>query len=114
MDSREPGRVPHNTPLWPRRPPMKLPAVLTLVLPAALGPVVPAMGQTTAPAAGAQPAEAACPPLLRHTFPRLQDEKPQSLCQYRGKVLLVVNTASFCGFTPQYEGLEKLHARYKD
>ena len=55
----------------------------------------------------------ACPPLLQHTFDRLQDEKPQSLCQYSGKVLLVVNTASFCGFTPQYKGLEALHARYQ-
>jgi len=54
----------------------------------------------------------ACPPLLQHTFPRLQDEKPQPLCQYAGKVLLVVNTASYCGFTSQYEGLEALHARY--
>jgi glutathione peroxidase len=54
----------------------------------------------------------ACPALLQQTFPRLQDEKPQSLCQYAGKVLLVVNTASYCGFTPQYEGLEALHARY--
>jgi glutathione peroxidase len=53
-----------------------------------------------------------CPALLAHTFPRLQDESPQSLCQFKGKVLLVVNTASYCGFTPQYEGLEKLHARY--
>ncbi|HSW19832.1 MAG TPA: glutathione peroxidase [Ramlibacter sp.] len=60
------------------------------------------------------PAEGACPALLQHTFPRLQDEKPQSLCQYSGKVLLVVNTASYCGFTPQYKGLEELHARYKD
>lgn len=59
-------------------------------------------------------APAACPALLQHTFPRLQDEKPQSLCQYSGKVLLVVNTASFCGFTPQYEGLEKLHAKYRE
>ena len=64
-----------------------------------------------AASAGAQPA---CPALLQHTFPRLQDEKPQALCQYSGKVLLVVNTASYCGFTPQYEGLEKLHARYRD
>jgi glutathione peroxidase len=53
-----------------------------------------------------------CPPPLNHTFPRLQDEKPQNLCQFRGQVLLVVNTASYCGYTPQYEGLEKLHATY--
>ncbi|GAB4477931.1 MAG: glutathione peroxidase [Burkholderiaceae bacterium] len=60
------------------------------------------------------PARAAsdCPPLLAHSAPRLQDETPQSLCQYAGRVLLVVNTASFCGYTSQYEGLEALHARY--
>lgn len=57
---------------------------------------------------------AACPALLNHTVERLQDEKPQSLCQYSGKVLLVVNTASFCGFTSQYKGLEALHTKYKD
>ena len=56
----------------------------------------------------------ACPATLQHTFARLQDEKPQSLCQYSGKVALVVNTASYCGFTPQYKGLEALYARYKD
>jgi glutathione peroxidase len=56
----------------------------------------------------------ACPALLDQTFPRLQDEKPQSLCQYSGKVLLVVNTASYCGFTPQYQGLEDLYSRYRD
>ncbi len=63
-------------------------------------------------AASAQAAQPACPALLQHTFLRLQDEKPQPLCQYAGKVLLVVNTASFCGFTHQYRGLEQLHARY--
>ena len=57
---------------------------------------------------------AACPTLLNHTFPRLQDEKPQSLCQYSGKVILVVNTASYCGFTPQYKGLEAIYSQYKD
>ena len=52
--------------------------------------------------------------MLQHTVERLQDEKPQNLCQYAGQVVVVVNTASFCGFTPQYKGLEELHARYKD
>lgn len=42
------------------------------------------------------------------------DGKPMPLAQYRGKVLLVVNTASFCGFTPQYEGLQKLQTQYAD
>jgi glutathione peroxidase len=61
----------------------------------------------------AAPASAqSCPALLNHTFPRLQDDTPQSLCQYSGRVVLVVNTASYCGFTPQYEGLEKLYAQY--
>jgi glutathione peroxidase len=50
--------------------------------------------------------------LLQHTLPRLQDEQPVPLCQYAGKVLLVVNTASFCGFTGQYKALEALNARY--
>ncbi|MDP3637028.1 MAG: glutathione peroxidase [Azonexus sp.] len=58
-------------------------------------------------------AGAACPALLNHSFPGLQDGKAQSLCQYQGKVILVVNTASFCGFTSQYEGLEKLYANLK-
>ena len=57
---------------------------------------------------------AACPALLQQNFLRLQDEKPQSLCQYSGKVVVVVNTASFCGFTPQYQGLEALYAQYKE
>ena len=63
----------------------------------------------------AQAVEApACPATLQHRFDRLQDEKPQSLCQYSGKVILVVNTASYCGFTGQYKGLEDLYARQKD
>ena len=55
-----------------------------------------------------------CPPLLDAALPTLSDDTPESICRYRGKVLLVVNTASQCGYTPQYEGLEKLYRRYKD
>ncbi|MEN9466610.1 MAG: hypothetical protein RL081_611 [Pseudomonadota bacterium] len=66
------------------------------------------------PAPATQPAAAACPAILKHSFNRLQDDAPQNLCQYAGKVILVVNTASYCGFTGQYEGLEALYAKYKD
>ena len=59
------------------------------------------------------PGAAACPAILQHQFLRLQDDAPQNLCQYSGKVVLVVNTASDCGFTHQYEGLEALYARYQ-
>ena len=55
---------------------------------------------------------AACPQLLDRNVQTL-DERSQSLCQYAGKVLLVVNTASQCGYTPQYDGLEALYRKYK-
>ena len=80
---------------------------------AALGALITAGAlATAAPAAAAD--EADCPPVLRHTFNSLQTGKAQSLCQYKGKVVLVVNTASFCGYTYQYEGLETLYRKYRD
>ena len=67
-----------------------------------------------ASSAMAQPAApATCPAILQHRFDRLQDEAPQNLCQFAGKAVLVVNTASYCGFTSQYEGLEALYAKYQ-
>ena len=57
--------------------------------------------------------ESSCPVILDHKFANLMDESV-SLCQFSGKVLLIVNTASECGYTPQYDGLEKLYRRYRD
>lgn len=54
----------------------------------------------------------ACPDLLNHTVEPLTGGKAQSLCQYEGRVVLVVNTASECGYTGQYEGLQALHKKY--
>ena len=59
------------------------------------------------------PVADACPELLNFTFNRLQTGAAESLCQYRGKVVLIVNTASYCGYTHQYEGLEALYRKYK-
>src|ERR1700682_5257066 len=60
------------------------------------------------------PVTDACPEVLNYSFNRLQTGKPESLCQYRGKVVLIVNTASYCGYTHQYEGLEALYRKYKE
>lgn len=85
---------------------------LLLALLASMAALTPVRAAT--PGAAAALGAPVCAPLLQHSFLRLQDEKPQSLCQYSGKVLVVVNTASFCGFTRQYAGLEALYARYRD
>jgi len=70
------------------------------------------LSAVAAPAlAQSAPAPASCPPILNQRFNRLQDDAPQNLCQYAGRVVLVVNTASYCGFTSQYEGLEDLYAK---
>jgi glutathione peroxidase len=64
----------------------------------------------------AMPTQAACTiPLLDHSLLPLSQPQPQNLCDaYAGKVILVVNTASACGFTPQFKDLEALYQKYKD
>lgn len=63
------------------------------------------------PAAGAGD----CPEYLDHEFRKLHSPDQINLCsEFAGKPLLIVNTASHCGFTPQFEGLESLHRRYDD
>ena len=89
---------------------LKVSAAVAALCVAAVVPGAHAQAPAPAPVKAAAPAS--CPALLNQTFKRLQDDAPQNLCQYQGKVVLVVNTASYCGFTSQYEGLEKLYAKY--
>ena len=55
---------------------------------------------------------AECPKILDYKMNNLEGHEVD-LCQFSGKVILAVNTASKCGFTPQFEALERLHQEYK-
>ena len=56
-----------------------------------------------------------CPDLLKFMKRKLNSQETVNLCdEFKGKTLLIVNTASYCGFTPQFEGLEALYSEYKD
>ena len=59
--------------------------------------------------------QADCPKTLDFNFRTLGGEETVNLCEkYRGKVVMIVNTASKCGYTPQYDGLEAIYRKYKD
>jgi glutathione peroxidase len=56
-----------------------------------------------------------CPEYLNQNLLKLHSQKTLNICEaYAGKPILIVNTASYCGFTPQFGGLEKLYKQYKD
>ena len=99
-----------------RRPMLTSLLLMALIIPNATAKAatqpVPGAGTTSLATAAAPPGTTACPALLDHRFTRLRDGQPESLCNYSGRVLLVVNTASKCGFTPQYKGLQTLHEKY--
>ena len=111
-----PANRPHRTPNLQQVPApsrARVGVALGLMAMTAFGAIVATPSHGAGPAATAS-VDADCPVLLRHTFNSLQTGKPQSLCEYKGKVVLVVNTATYCGYTHQYEGLEALYRKYKD
>lgn len=81
-----------------------------------LSAATPAMAATAdGPAPTTVTTKAAAAPAARSAYDfqlTAIDGKPMPLAAWRGQVILLVNTASFCGFTPQYEGLQKLQERY--
>jgi glutathione peroxidase len=74
---------------------------------------IPVVG--AAVALGSSLAQAACPEYLDHSMRRLHSQDDVNLCEVTaGKPVLIVNTASHCGYTPQFKGLETLHKAYGD
>ena len=73
---------------------------------------VPPLAQ--APAVAAIPATQSCPAFLNQEFRKLHSSESVNLCKaFAGKPMLIVNTASHCGYTPQFKGLEAVHEKYQ-
>lgn len=88
-------------------------AACSLVWSVAASATEPSRASTSQAASVLGSAENSCPELLSHAVRPLMGPEASPLCAaHAGKVLLVVNTASKCGFTPQFESLETLHERY--
>lgn len=79
-----------------------------------LGLTITAIGLLAGnPVMAEQPSQ--CAPHLQFIAPKLHVQGDVDFCsEFKGQVVLAVNTASHCGFTPQFDGLEKLHQKYKD
>jgi glutathione peroxidase len=76
--------------------------------------VMVATAPSAVPEARAQDKPGACPAFLDHDFRKLHSSQNVNLCkEFAGKPMLIVNTASHCGFTPQFTGLEAVHDKYK-
>jgi glutathione peroxidase len=74
-----------------------------------------ALTSLTAGSVSAADTRVGCSPLVNVDVRRLNGKEDVNLCRaYQGKVMLIVNTASKCAFTSQYEGLEELYAKYKE
>lgn len=75
----------------------------------------PMQAETASASTSEESAPQQCGAILQHQVQQLRSDQSTDLCQaFHGKVVLFVNTASECGFTPQFEGLEALYQRYKD
>lgn len=87
--------------------------VLGLAVGLGLGALATGLGSVDAAEQGATRMAAKASTVYDFTLNDI-DGKPVSLSQYKGKVIMLVNTASFCGNTPQYSDLEKMYETYKD
>ena len=71
--------------------------------------------QLVLPALCSQAVFASCPDFLNHSMRKLASTEEVQFCEaYEGKALLIVNTASYCGYTSQFESLERVHQTYAD